>query len=94
MAVTVDPAGKFLFVANSVSSDVSVFSIAANTGVLSQVTGSPFPTGAGMDISGIAVSPDGKTVYVSNFVEQHLCLVRRRLGHAHAGYRLSFPRGF
>jgi len=65
--VAVDSVGKFLFVANSGSSDVSVFSITAGTGALSQVAGSPFPTGAGMEISGIAVTPNGKTVYVSNF---------------------------
>lgn len=66
-AIAVDPAGAFLYAANSVSSDVSVFSRDLATGTLTPLQGSPFPTGSGQEISGMAISPDGKTVYVSNF---------------------------
>lgn len=42
-AVLVDPQGRFLFVANPASRAVSMFAIDANTGRLSEVSGSPFP---------------------------------------------------
>lgn len=56
--------GNFLFASNSVSEDVSAFTINPSTGVLTPVAGSPFATGS-HSISnklGIAVSPtpDGR----------------------------------
>lgn len=42
-SVMTDPAGKFLYSFNGNSSDISVYSISAVTGALSEVTGSPFP---------------------------------------------------
>jgi 6-phosphogluconolactonase len=42
MGMTVDSGGKFLFVANQGSNNISVFSISNTT--LTQVAGSPFPT--------------------------------------------------
>ena len=50
-------AGNFLFVSNTVSNDVSVFSINASTGTLNLVAGSPFATGGSGDFFGIALSP-------------------------------------
>ena len=74
-AMAVDSAGHFLFVANQgsqidpASGTVSVFAI--QNGSLSEVAGSPFrvatplaPSGPGP--SGIAVTPDGKFLYVAN----------------------------
>lgn len=66
-AIAIDPAGAFVYAANSVSADVSVFSRDSATGVLTPVQDSPFSTGSGEEISGMAVSPDGHTVYISNF---------------------------
>jgi 6-phosphogluconolactonase len=66
-ALSVDPAGHTLYVANSVSTDVSVFTVNGTNGKLSPVAGSPFPTGAGQEISGITVTPNGKFVLISNF---------------------------
>jgi 6-phosphogluconolactonase (cycloisomerase 2 family) len=54
--VVVTPDGKFLMAGNEGSEDISVFSIAAN-GVLTLVSGSPFPAG-GSPI-GMNVSPNG-----------------------------------
>src|SRR5882757_4983912 len=45
--IAVSPVGNFLFAANSISNDVSVFSINPATGGLTLVPGSPFPTGEG-----------------------------------------------
>ncbi len=64
VAIAVNPAGTFLYVANSFDSTISVYSIDANSGALSEIANSPFAVGA--TVSGIAVDPSGKYVYVTN----------------------------
>lgn len=75
MGVAVDPAGKFLFVANQgtfsnpKSGSISVFSISGTT--LTPVAGSPFLTEAPTDLNGsgpvsVAVPPGGNYLYVGN----------------------------
>src|SRR5438128_10481080 len=59
--VTVDPTGKFLYVANFGSSSVSVFTIAAS-GVLAAVAGSPFPMDS--DPRAVQIDTSGKFAYV------------------------------
>jgi DNA-binding beta-propeller fold protein YncE len=63
VAVTVDPAGKFAYVANQFSSSVSAYSINATTGALTQVAGSPFATAIGP--RALAVDPQSAFLYVS-----------------------------
>jgi 6-phosphogluconolactonase (cycloisomerase 2 family) len=69
--VTVDPSGKFAYVANDVSGNVSAFSIDASTGALMAVSGSPFPAGSGLQPVtvpfSVTVDPSGKFAYVANF---------------------------
>lgn len=75
LSMAMDSAGKFLFVANQGlqidpnSGTVSVFAVSKSS--LAEVPGSPFvvaapgaPSGTGP--SGVAVTPDGKFLYVSN----------------------------
>lgn len=75
LAMAMDSGGKFLFVANQGlqidpnSGTVSVFAVSGTT--LAEVSGSPFrvavpgaPGGTGP--SGLAVTPDGKFLYVAN----------------------------
>jgi 6-phosphogluconolactonase len=57
-----DPNTKFLFVAE-INSGLRVFSIGTN-GALSEIAGSPYPTGAGPN--GVIVDPTGVYVYVAN----------------------------
>ncbi len=75
LSVAMDSAGKFLFVANQGlqvdpnSGTVSVFAV-SNTS-LAEVPGSPFVVAApgassGTGPSGVAVTPDGKFLYVAN----------------------------
>ncbi len=63
-AVTVDPSGKFAYVANRLSANVSAYTINADTGVLSDVAGSPFA--AGTFPESVRVDPSGKFAYVAN----------------------------
>ena len=75
LSMSMDSGGKFLFVANQglqvdpTSGTVSVFSVQGTT--LTEVAGSPFrvaATGApsGPGPAGLAVTPDGKFLYVAN----------------------------
>src|ERR1700674_906132 len=62
--LAVDPAGKFVYVANNFGDTVLGFAINAGNGALTAVPGSPFP--AGRSPSGVAVDASGKFVYVAN----------------------------
>jgi 6-phosphogluconolactonase len=58
-----DPSGKFLYVANSGSNNVSVFSI-GSTGALTAISGSPFS--AGTAPIGLSITGTDKVEYVAN----------------------------
>jgi YVTN family beta-propeller protein len=62
--LTIDPSGRFLFVANTGSNNVSVFHIDPATGALNSVPGSPVV--AGSEPRGIAVDPTARFVFVTN----------------------------
>jgi 6-phosphogluconolactonase (cycloisomerase 2 family) len=65
-AIAADPTGRFLYVANFVdgtSDTVSGFSIAADSGGLSPIPGSPFST---LRPTAIAIHPNGKFAFVAN----------------------------
>jgi 6-phosphogluconolactonase (cycloisomerase 2 family) len=75
VSMAMDSAGHFLFVANQglqispASGTVSVFTVSSTT--LTEVPGSPFIVAApgapgGTGPSGVAVTPDGKFLYVAN----------------------------
>jgi YVTN family beta-propeller protein len=65
-AVSVDPTGNFVYVANmnpgGVSGNVAAFSINSTTGALTSIGTIP----AGTDPTSVAVDPTGKFVYVTN----------------------------
>jgi 6-phosphogluconolactonase (cycloisomerase 2 family)/uncharacterized caspase-like protein len=61
--IAIDPKGRFLYVTNSNSDNVSAFTINLSTGELT-ASGSPFASGASP--GGIAVDPTGKFLYVAN----------------------------
>jgi 6-phosphogluconolactonase len=68
--ITIDPAGKFLFLTETSSSPpvngVSVYPINKTTGVLGTlVAGSPF-AGGGSSAFSVSIDPTGKFVYVGN----------------------------
>ena len=71
---TVSANGSLLFVANSGSSDISVFRVDRRSGSLVPVPGSPFATGAsntGLGIS-VASTPDGRFLIAANPGSQHV----------------------
>jgi len=69
--IRVTPDGKFVVVANSVTSTVAVFSLDASTGALTEVPGSPFassqqPGLVAIDPPAVAgTAPSGKFVFVA-----------------------------
>lgn len=71
LAVAIDPERKFLYVANkslsnsSFDSSVSVFNINNMTGVLTEISGSPFQMG-GRSPASMIVDPAGKFLYVTD----------------------------
>ena len=62
--VTVDPSGRFAYVANLDGDNVSAYAINSSTGALREVAGSPFA--AGVQPTSVAVDPSGQFVYVAN----------------------------
>jgi 6-phosphogluconolactonase len=62
-SVTVDPTGKFVYVAN-LSNSVSAYAIDSTTGALNSIAGSPFPGVPGT--YSVTVDPSGKFLYVAN----------------------------
>jgi 6-phosphogluconolactonase len=61
--LAMDPSGKFLYVENAASFNISVFSISSKTGVLTPVSGSPFPIG--LAPLNMVLAPSGKFLFVS-----------------------------
>jgi len=61
-SVTVDPTGKFAYVANSGSNDVSMYTINVTTGALTSIG----LMGAGSGPAAAAVDPAGRFAYVAN----------------------------
>lgn len=60
-------AGNFLYVTDPDNDTVWAYQINPSTGTLTNVTGSPFSTGvAGSNPQGVAVTPDGRFVFVAN----------------------------
>jgi 6-phosphogluconolactonase len=63
-SVTVDPSGRFAYVAHTGSNNVSAFTIDPGTGALTAVSGSPFA--AQTAPSSVTVDPAGQFAYVAN----------------------------
>jgi 6-phosphogluconolactonase len=61
--LAMDPAGNYLYVANTLSNNVSVFSITASTGALTPVTGSPFSIN--LSPKNMQIAPSGNFLYIS-----------------------------
>jgi 6-phosphogluconolactonase len=45
-ALAADPLGKFVYVGNADSSNITGFAVNASSGALTEIAGSPFPAGA------------------------------------------------
>jgi 6-phosphogluconolactonase len=60
----VDPSGKFLYVANSGSDNISAYAITSTNGSLTPISGSPF--GTGMTPVGLSIMASDKFLYVAN----------------------------
>lgn len=58
----VDPTGRFVYVTNEQSEDITAFSVDPSSGTLTELPGSPFPIGGAPVTSG--VDPTGRYFYV------------------------------
>ena len=78
--LTVSPSGRFLYVSNHLTGDISAFTIDAGTGALKLVSGAPFsdqPTpSASIQPFALAVSPSEKFLYVTNHGTSTLSVYR------------------
>lgn len=63
-AYTVDPTGRFLYVANSKPGDIWAYTINETTGVLTEISGSPFA--AGSSSSALSTDVNGQFLFVAN----------------------------
>ncbi len=61
--LVMDPSGDYLYVMNSASENITVFSVNSTTGVLTQIDGSPFPVG--LAPLNMELTPSGKFLFVS-----------------------------
>ncbi len=61
--LAVDPTGRFVYVANQLSEDITAFSVDASTGTLTELPGSAFPIGS--QPIALAIDPTGRFLYVS-----------------------------
>jgi 6-phosphogluconolactonase (cycloisomerase 2 family) len=71
-SIAQDPAGKFLYALGSEDGNVYEFTIDANSGALTLVTGSPFHQGLGLDASSLTVDPAGKFLYFSSQLQAYI----------------------
>lgn len=60
--LVVDPTGRFVYVANEESEDVTAFSVDASTGALTEMPGAPFSIGAAP--AALGIDPSGRFLYV------------------------------
>ncbi|MCU7797827.1 MAG: lactonase family protein [Candidatus Thiodiazotropha sp. (ex Myrtea spinifera)] len=70
-AVTTDLSASFLYATNDVTDNVSVFAVNSGSGVLTEISGSPFPielnpTGPEFGPISISIDPSGRFAYVAN----------------------------
>jgi len=63
--LVVDPSGRFVYVINRGSNDITAFSVNGSTGALTQIPGSPFPLENEPGL--IAIDPTGRFLYVYSF---------------------------
>lgn len=74
VAISVDPTGRFAYVANAGSNTVSAFNIHHKTGALSAIHGSPFQSG--QRPIALAVHPDGLFLYIANEISKDVSMFR------------------
>jgi len=69
-SMTTNPQGTLLFIADSFDYEILVFQI-SNTGALTAVTGSPFPTPVGLNPGNLTTDGLGKYLYVTQTLLNH-----------------------
>ncbi len=66
-ALTIDPSGRYLYVANANDNTVSAYAINTTTGALTEVTGSPYRVNArSYGVLSVATDPSGRFLYATS----------------------------
>ena len=73
-SLAVDPTGRYLYVPNVSSNDLSAFSVDTKTGALTQLAGSPYPVGSGP--LSVEVDDSGRFVYVANSASNNVSIYK------------------
>ena len=63
--LAISPTQGFLYVSNGTAGSISGFAIGTN-GALTELSGSPFPLGAGATAAGLAIDPKGQFLYAAD----------------------------
>jgi 6-phosphogluconolactonase len=63
--IVADSSGSFLYVSDFLNGTIDGFTINPTNGVLSQIAGSPFPSGPAPGNGGLAIDPSTKFLYVT-----------------------------
>lgn len=72
-SIAIDPASKFLYVANANANTVSAFTINGTTGALTAIAGSPYSVGAGASgCLSVDTDPSGKFLYATNYLNNYV----------------------
>src|SRR5260370_19885609 len=71
-SVTVDPSGRFAYVANDLSNNVSMYAINATTGALTPTT--PATVTTELNPVWVTVDPSVRFTYVANFEMNHISM--------------------
>jgi 6-phosphogluconolactonase (cycloisomerase 2 family) len=79
VSMVIDAAEHFVYVANEADDTISVLAITSGTGALTQISGSPFTTGAatttpttGPAPTSLALDPSGNYLYVTSNAEANI----------------------
>ncbi|HHI93385.1 MAG TPA: hypothetical protein ENK04_07730 [Gammaproteobacteria bacterium] len=73
-SIEIDPTGRYAYVANAGSNDISAYRIHHQTGALSSLPGSPFK--AGRKPQSLLVHPDGQWLFVGNHDSSDISVFR------------------
>jgi 6-phosphogluconolactonase (cycloisomerase 2 family) len=90
--MAVSPTQGFLYVSNGAAGNISAFAIGSG-GALAELSGSPFPVGAGATAAGLAIDPKGQFLYAADSANNTIASFNISGGPLAAVAGSPFPAG-